>query len=185
MAIMGVAAYLSSWFFVFPSIGPSAFLMFYAPSSAMSAPRNTVLGHLMGLVIGIVSYNLLKMLGLVGDQILLIVFAGFFTGTFGLLMVLTDILHPPAASSCLIAALGLIKNPIQAVAMVVSVVLLCLQGYLMNNLVGIKYPLWNPMEDMPLPKIRTVLGDISETKSKDPIEELAAKLAMRQRIDDK
>ncbi len=184
IAIMGVAAYFTSWVFVFPSIGPSAFLIFYAPSSAMSAPRNTILGHLAGVFLGYASYKVALLLGVAKGSTLMFATSGIAMGFLGMLMVLTGILHPPAASSCLIASLGFVKGMYQILGMMGAVVVMCVQGYVMNNLVGIKYPLWSPMEDMPLPKIKTVLGDVSELQAKDHVESIAAKLAMRQKIDE-
>ncbi len=184
MAILSLTAYLTSWVYVFPSLGPTVFLIFYFPSAAISAPRNTVLGHLAGIVIGVVSFQVLEHIGIAQHSHLVVLSSGVSMGILSMFMALTGVLHPPAASSCLIASLGLVKSYYQGVGMIASVVVICAVGFVLNRLAGIEYPLWNPSEAAPLPKIKTVLGDVSETKQKDKIEELAAKLAMRQKIDE-
>jgi CBS domain-containing membrane protein len=36
--------------FVFPSLGPTAFLLFYTPTLPTASPRNTLCGHFIGAV---------------------------------------------------------------------------------------------------------------------------------------
>ena len=38
--------------FVFPSLGPTAYLFFFSPLAESSSPRNTILGHAIGLICG-------------------------------------------------------------------------------------------------------------------------------------
>ena len=38
--------------FVFPSLGPTAYLLFFSPLSKASSPRNTIFGHAIGLICG-------------------------------------------------------------------------------------------------------------------------------------
>ena len=49
--LAGIAA-LTKQPFVFPSLGPTAFLLFYAATSAQAAPRNVFCGHLIGVLTG-------------------------------------------------------------------------------------------------------------------------------------
>ena len=42
--------------FVFPSLGPTAYLFFFTPLGESSSPRNAVLGHAVGLVCGYGAY---------------------------------------------------------------------------------------------------------------------------------
>ncbi len=184
MSVMGAVSYLTSWVYIFPSIGPSVFMIFYFPSSPISAPRNTIMGHLMGIVVGYASFKVMGMLGMADHNLLVLVSSGVSMGLFGILMALTGILHPPAAASCLIASLGLVKGISQAAGMVGSMVVICLVGYVVNNLAGIEYPLWSPEQRAVLPKIRTVLGDVEELEGGDEIERIAARLAMRQKLED-
>ena len=148
----------------------------------MSAPKNTILGHLIGIMTGYLLFKLALLIHPQGiSQIMKFIVAGLALGFSGMIMVLTDILHPPAASSCLIAALGLVKSEYHIIAMMITICLICLQGYIMNKLAGVKYPLWSPFEKMTLPHIKTLLGDIRELEQEDKLKELAAKRAMRQK----
>lgn len=52
IAVMAAAAVVTDQPFVFPSLGPTAFLLFYTPQQASASPRNTVLGHLVGVIAG-------------------------------------------------------------------------------------------------------------------------------------
>src|SRR5437660_6235429 len=38
--------------FVFPSLGPTAFLFFYTPTAPSASPRNTIIGHAIGVAAG-------------------------------------------------------------------------------------------------------------------------------------
>jgi hypothetical protein len=48
IGVMSAAAWATGSPFIFPSLGPTAFLFFYTPTAASAAPRNTVFGHLIG-----------------------------------------------------------------------------------------------------------------------------------------
>ena len=36
--------------FIFPSLGPTAFMVFFNPTSAAASPRNAILGHAIGII---------------------------------------------------------------------------------------------------------------------------------------
>src|SRR5580704_9265406 len=44
--------------FVFPSLGPTAYLFFFSPLAEASSPRNTILGHAIGLACGYAAFAL-------------------------------------------------------------------------------------------------------------------------------
>jgi CBS domain-containing membrane protein len=52
---MALAALATGEPFVFPSLGPTAFLLFYTPMQPAASPRNTVAGHLIGAAAGYLS----------------------------------------------------------------------------------------------------------------------------------
>src|SRR5690606_2091028 len=52
---MAAVAYATREPFVFPSLGPTAFLLFYTPLLPASSPRNTFFGHLIGAAAGYLS----------------------------------------------------------------------------------------------------------------------------------
>lgn len=45
IAILAAVAMVSGVPFVFPSIGPTAFLLFFTPTAPIASPRNTIIGH--------------------------------------------------------------------------------------------------------------------------------------------
>src|SRR5262245_41466006 len=52
IGIMSAVALVSDRPFIFPSLGPTAFLFFYTPLAAPASPRNTIIGHLIGALAG-------------------------------------------------------------------------------------------------------------------------------------
>lgn len=58
--------------------------------------------------------------------------------------------HPPAGATTLIVSLGLLRTGPQIGELLLGVVLLVVQGFLVNRLIaGIDYPLWAPPPDQP------------------------------------
>src|ERR1039457_902782 len=45
IGMLALVALFTSSPFVFPSLGPTAYLFFFSPLSEASSPRNTILGH--------------------------------------------------------------------------------------------------------------------------------------------
>src|SRR5690606_18465788 len=52
---MAFVAFATGEPFVFPSLGPTAFLLFYTPLAPASSPRNTLGGHAIGAAAGYLS----------------------------------------------------------------------------------------------------------------------------------
>ena len=135
--------------FVFPSLGPTAFLFFYTPTAPSAAPRNTIVGHAIGVVMG---YFSLLVTGLthagptlaVGVSGPRVVAAALSLGLTAGVMVLLKSPHPPAGATTLIISLGLFTTPYQLLILMVAVVLLTAVAFAINRLAGIDYPLWNP-----------------------------------------
>lgn len=146
--ILGALAYFLHEPFIFPSLGPAMFLLFFAPLSTMSAPRNVLVGQGFGLASG---YLALVVFGLQGtppdifDLSLLRVGAVILalTVAFGL-MVGLGFPHAPAGASAMIVALGIIKTPLDLSIMVLAVVLVVISAFAINRLAGIDVPVWSP-----------------------------------------
>lgn len=149
IAIMSAAALVTGAPFVFPSLGPTAFLLFYTPTSAAASPRNTVLGHLVGAAAG---YLALLAFGLqdAGPALAETVTAPrvgaaalSLAATSGV-MVWLRVPHPPAGATTLIVSLGLLREPWQLGVLMLGVLLLTAQGLVINRLAGVPYPWWSP-----------------------------------------
>ena len=52
IGVMSGVALVTGAPFIFPSLGPTAFLLFYTPILAASCPRNTLVGHVIGAAAG-------------------------------------------------------------------------------------------------------------------------------------
>src|SRR5689334_2141963 len=61
IAILSALAMVTRTPFVFPSLGPTAFLLFFTPLAPSASPRNTLYGHAIGILCG---YGALAVAGL-------------------------------------------------------------------------------------------------------------------------
>jgi CheY-like chemotaxis protein len=149
IAILSALAWLTGVPFVFPSLGPTAFLFFVTPTVAPASPRNTICGHLIGMLCG---YGALWLTGLqeagpamaTGVDFPRVLAAALSLSLTGALMVWCKVAHPPAGATTLIVSLGIITKPLYLLLIMVAVSLLTVQAIIINRMAGIKYPLWGP-----------------------------------------
>jgi CBS-domain-containing membrane protein len=144
---MAVVALATREPFVFPSLGPTAFLLFYTPLLPASSPRNTIFGHLIGAVAGylaLVTFGLTDAAPALASSVTggRVGAAALSLGLTSGAMVWARVPHPPAGATTLIVSLGILREPRQLVVLMVAVVLLVLQGFIINRLAGIPYPRW-------------------------------------------
>jgi CBS-domain-containing membrane protein len=150
LGLIGVAAHYADSLLLFPSLGPTAFLVFVKPTAPAAAPEYTIIGHLIGIGAGWLS---LVCSGL--EKAAPSLAAGDITwqrvGAVALSMALTTglmvgfrKLHPPACATTLIIALGFVREPAQFLLLLAGVALLSLQALGINRLAGLPYPLWKP-----------------------------------------
>ena len=137
-AFLGAVTVATARPFLFPSLGPSAYLLAAGEGEkeAQSGPYNVVGGHFIAVVCGLIAYHffapdllILRALdtGSLSEPILRLgasSIVGMMLTTFGMLVSGTN--HPAAAATTLIVALGLISDPTGAAFIVVAVVLLVL-----------------------------------------------------------
>lgn len=134
--------------FVFPSLGPTAYLFFFSPLAEASSPRNTILGHATGLICGYAAFAVTAALeppfatqgGTLAPRVLA---AALSLSATGALMALFRVSHPPAGATTLIVSLGIISQPKEFVVIEVAVMLLTAQALVINRIAGISYPLWS------------------------------------------
>ncbi len=153
IALIALAALATRQALVFPSLGPTAFLLIYRPHAIVSSPRNTVCGHLVGAASGLVA---LTVTGLVhhgaAPHHMTAVRVGAAAISLGLttgVMIWLNVPHPPAAATTLIIGLGFLDDPAGVGVLMLGVLLLVAQGFLVNRLAGIDYPLWAPHPRLP------------------------------------
>jgi CBS-domain-containing membrane protein len=148
IGLLAVLALVSRNPFVFPSLGPTAYLLFFTPLGRTSSPRNTIIGHVIGLVCGYAAFSVTgagalpfgEHPGIFWPRVLAAALSLSATGAF---MVLLDVSHPPAGATTLIVSLGIISKPSELAIIEVAVFLLVAQALAINRLAGLPYPLWS------------------------------------------
>ena len=146
IALLAAVAMLSHTPFVFPSLGPTAILLFMTPLSPTASPRNTLYGHAIGILCG---YGSLWITGLETapslasgiDERRIIAAALSLALTSGLLVLLKSA-HPPAGATTLIISLGIVTKVFYLLVIEIAVAILVLQGIAINRAAGLDYPLW-------------------------------------------
>ncbi len=154
IAVMSAVAWATRQPFIFPSLGPTAFLLFYTPTNPAASPRNTIIGHGVGVAAG---YLGLVMFGLTDDlPALATEVTGGRIGAAALSLALTSAVmvwlrapHPPAGATTLIVSLGILREPDQLAILMLAVVVLTAQGFLINRLAGIDFPIWKAASPAP------------------------------------
>ena len=130
-AVLGLVAWASGQPFVFPSLGPSAFILAF--ERRIERTERTVVGsHLIGGVAGLLAYSLFA-----NGVVITATPPGFSTDGLRLAasgflsivltswaMIATDTNHAPACATTLIVSLGLLSTPLQVAIIVASVVVL-------------------------------------------------------------
>jgi len=148
IGILALLALVSRNPFVFPSLGPTAYLLFFSPLAKTCSPRNTIFGHAIGIICGYAAFVVTGAgavpfgahPGIFWPRILAAALSLSATGAF---MVLLDVSHPPAGATTLIISLGIISKPRELVIIEVAVFLLVAQALVINRLAGLPYPLWS------------------------------------------
>jgi CBS domain-containing membrane protein len=147
IALLAAVAMATRTPFVFPSLGPTAFLFFVTPRAPAATPRHTIYGHAIGILCG---YGALWLFGLqhappamtTGVSMARVGAAALSLASTGALMVLFKAAHPPAGATTLIISLGIVTKPFHLLVIEIAVAILTLQAIVINRLAGIDYPLW-------------------------------------------
>ena len=114
---------------VFPSLGPTAFMLFHEPRQPAARPLTTICGHAIGILCG---FGALWLTGLADDPPTMVehvnlprvICAALALGTTGIAMLLLGVWHPPAGATTLIVSLGFITRPYHLVVVELAVVAL-------------------------------------------------------------
>ncbi len=149
IALVSLIAVATQSPFVFPSLGPTAYLCFFTPLAQAASPRHALLGHGIGLVCG---YFALVAAGMVhlqssaglhsGVHLPAVLAAALSLATTGALMVLFRVSHPPAGATTLIVSLGLLSGIENLIIVEIAVFLVIVQAFVINRLAGLPYPIW-------------------------------------------
>ena len=143
-------AFLTDFPLLYPSLGASAFILFYTPMTELASPRNVILSHTTCLLLGLLSLHFLSFFSPEINTLDPMAMSWLRVGAIALAMGLATAImiafkfeHPPAAATALIASLGYIVNATQVLGLIAAVFLLVLEAFLLNRIIGgIPYPLW-------------------------------------------
>lgn len=147
MLVLGGLSVLAGAPLLFPAIGASAFLAFFAPRMPPSWPRNMLLGHALGAGIGTLCaawFGVAAHGSWLADGA---PFAAVLAASLALAltasgMVWLDLPHPPAGATTLIVATGLMGGPLDLAAILAAAASLSLFAHLAHRVSGEPYPLW-------------------------------------------
>ncbi|MHC3379108.1 HPP family protein [Haloarcula sp. H-GB5] len=127
--VLGILAWVTGQPFIFPSLGPSAFMLAFQRDRDRTGLVRVVVSHLIGGLAGLVAYVLLATgVSLVADPAAFSM-AGLrlvASATLSLVvtswgMIATDTVHAPACATTLIVSLGLLSTPRQVATIVAGV----------------------------------------------------------------
>jgi len=147
IALLTLLAIATGVPFIFPSLGPTAYQLFFQPRSAASTPRNTLIGHCIGLVCGYAGFRVAAI------PVTQAVASGNFDwrpvlasalslSTTAALMILLNASHPPAGATTLIVSLGLITKPQYLLIIEAAVFVLVVQAFCIHRFAMLPYPVW-------------------------------------------
>ncbi|USZ69375.1 HPP family protein [Halorussus salilacus] len=130
--VLGLVAWLTGQPFIFPSLGPSAFILAFDRRGERITTYRIVGSHFIGAVAGLLAYALVAdgvsltstPAGLSPDGLRLAASGVVSIAVTSWGMIATDTNHAPACATTLIVSLGLLSTPRQAATIVVSVVIL-------------------------------------------------------------
>lgn len=133
--------------FVFPSVGPTAYHIFFLPRAGSSTPRNTLIAHFIGLTCGYAAY---RISGIPVSEVLAAgafnwrpaIAAALSLSVTAALMIVLDASHPPAGATALIVSLGIITKPRYLAAIEIAVFVVVIQAFIVHRLAGLPYPVW-------------------------------------------
>jgi hypothetical protein len=130
--VLGFVAWVSGQPFIFPSLGPSAFLLAFERHSDWQRTYGIVGSHLIGGIAGLLAFTILGNSAVVvgsppalsADGLRLVASASLSLILTSWGMIATDTIHAPACATTLIVSLGVLSTPTQVAIIIVSVVLL-------------------------------------------------------------
>ncbi len=132
IAVLGVFAWGTGFPMLFPSLGPSAFVLAMFPEGEASDTRRVVGGHVIGILAGLFAYHLfaggvtmtaqIPPLSLPGLRLAVSSCVATVLTVGGMLFF--RVRHPPACATTLIVALGLLSSPVESATILAAVVVL-------------------------------------------------------------
>lgn len=137
MGIPGILGVLLGQVWLFPSLGPTAFLQAQAPDLPMSRLYNTIVGHLIGIIAGYISVFMLRLDGSDATFVIHHLTAGrMWASVIAVTLTLIGQIplratHAPAAATTLLISLGgFTRKWIDVADLVIGIVIVAIIGEL-------------------------------------------------------
>jgi CBS-domain-containing membrane protein len=136
---VGLTAYVASEPWLFPSLGPTAYLLASYPDLPASRPYNCLVGHFVGIASGFAALAVFNAWDspIVPLNDVSLPRLGAATLAIGLTVLVNHLLrsgHPPAAATTLLVALGTLQKAWSPGMIAVGVILLVVAGELLKRL---------------------------------------------------
>lgn len=156
--VLGVIAWGSGQPFIFPSLGPTAFLLAFDRQSGRTQSYRIIGSHLIGGLAGLFAWSIVASGVSITATLPPFSVEGFrlaVSATVSIVltswaMIATDAIHPPACATTLIVSLGLLSTPPRVAIIVGSVSILVLFHnsvlLVFKRLVGDSHPLYGQEE---------------------------------------
>jgi hypothetical protein len=130
--VLGAVAWATGEPFIFPSLGPSAFMLAFERRGGRRRRYRVVASHAIGGIAGLAAYTALASgvaiteptAAFSPDGLRLAASATVSVVATSWGMIATDTVHAPACATTLIVSLGLLSTPVQVGIIVISVVVL-------------------------------------------------------------
>lgn len=130
--VLGLVAWATGQAFVFPSLGPSAFILAFDRRGERTRTYRVVGSHVVGAAAGLLAYTLFAQGIAITASPPPFSEAGLRLAAAGVLsialtswgMIATDTNHAPACATTLIVSLGLLSTPVAVATIVLAVVIL-------------------------------------------------------------
>lgn len=127
--VLGAITWGSGEPFIFPSLGPSAFILAYDRRGERTRTHRVVGSHLIGGIAGFLAFVVFASGVSLTPSLPPLSIAGLRLAASGTLaivltaagMIATDTIHPPACATTLIVSLGLLSTPLDVAIIGVSV----------------------------------------------------------------
>ena len=145
LSVLGAVVWLTGFPFLFPSLGPTAYLFATRPPARQPSARRVVGGHAIGVLAGLVAYH-----AVAGGAVITVSMgagsmAGLRLATSGVVavalttagMAVTDTGHAPACATTLIVGLGILSTPLQGAVILLAVGVLVAEQALLTRFDGI------------------------------------------------
>jgi CBS domain-containing membrane protein len=149
VAFLGLLSMALGLPLMIPAVGASSYIVFAFPQAEVSAPRNVLIGHLVGAAVG---WILLRAFGLEGAPVGLAqdltwtrigAVAASLAATVGILR-LADSPHPPAGATTMIVSVGMLPQARHVLGFGIAAAVVVVHAVLACRAAGIAYPRWSP-----------------------------------------